>query len=144
PRRSDGLRDVQPGALLDRRGGESERSVVNRAGPVRRGRDARVRRGVPPCRSALGNRHSRAVLRLRGRDVGLHGCRVFRRWTNAARAAGHRDRSPGELTAARAPMWCQTVSRRSRFELRAWEAVYNTIWPHQALGYLTPAEYLRL
>ena len=27
-------------------------------------------------------------------------------------------------------------------ELRAWEAVYNTIRPHQALGYLTPAEYL--
>ena len=26
--------------------------------------------------------------------------------------------------------------------LRAWEAVYNTIRPHQALGYLTPAEYL--
>jgi putative transposase len=27
-------------------------------------------------------------------------------------------------------------------ELRAWETVYNTISPHQALGYLTPAEYL--
>lgn len=27
-------------------------------------------------------------------------------------------------------------------ELRAWEIVYNTIRPHQALGYLTPAEYL--
>jgi transposase InsO family protein len=26
--------------------------------------------------------------------------------------------------------------------LRTWEAVYNTIRPHQALGYLTPAEYL--
>lgn len=26
--------------------------------------------------------------------------------------------------------------------LLAWEAVYNTIRPHQALGYLTPAEYL--
>jgi transposase InsO family protein len=26
--------------------------------------------------------------------------------------------------------------------LRAWETVYNTIRPHQALGYLTPAEYL--
>jgi transposase InsO family protein len=26
--------------------------------------------------------------------------------------------------------------------LRAWELVYNTIRPHQALGYLTPAEYL--
>ncbi len=27
-------------------------------------------------------------------------------------------------------------------ELRAWEATYNTIRPHQALGYLTPAEFL--
>ncbi len=27
-------------------------------------------------------------------------------------------------------------------ELRAWEIVYNMIRPHQALGYLTPAEYL--
>ena len=27
-------------------------------------------------------------------------------------------------------------------ELRAWEIVYNTIRPHQALGYLTPAECL--
>jgi transposase InsO family protein len=26
--------------------------------------------------------------------------------------------------------------------LRAWEEVYNTVRPHQALGYLTPAEYL--
>ena len=26
--------------------------------------------------------------------------------------------------------------------LRDWETVYNTIRPHQALGYLTPAEYL--
>jgi len=29
-----------------------------------------------------------------------------------------------------------------RTGLRAWETVYNTIRPHQALGYLTPAEYL--
>jgi len=29
-----------------------------------------------------------------------------------------------------------------QLELRAWETVYNTIRPHQALGYLTPAEYL--
>jgi putative transposase len=27
-------------------------------------------------------------------------------------------------------------------ELRAWETVYNTIRPHQSLGYQTPAEYL--
>lgn len=27
-------------------------------------------------------------------------------------------------------------------ELRVWETVYNTIRPHQALGYRTPAEYL--
>jgi transposase InsO family protein len=29
-----------------------------------------------------------------------------------------------------------------RVELRAWEIVYNTVRPHQALGYRTPAEYL--
>lgn len=27
-------------------------------------------------------------------------------------------------------------------ELRAWETVYNTVRPHQALGYLTPREFL--
>ncbi|MCL4459104.1 MAG: integrase core domain-containing protein, partial [Chloroflexi bacterium] len=27
-------------------------------------------------------------------------------------------------------------------ELRAWEKAYNTIWPHQALDYLTPKEFL--
>lgn len=27
-------------------------------------------------------------------------------------------------------------------QLRAWETVYNTIRPHQALGYLTPLEYI--
>jgi transposase InsO family protein len=27
-------------------------------------------------------------------------------------------------------------------ELHAWETVYNTVRPHQALGYLTPAEFL--
>jgi transposase InsO family protein len=27
-------------------------------------------------------------------------------------------------------------------ELRVWEMVYNRVRPHQALGYLTPAEYL--
>lgn len=29
-----------------------------------------------------------------------------------------------------------------RLELRVWETVYSTIRPHQALGYLTPADYL--
>jgi putative transposase len=28
-------------------------------------------------------------------------------------------------------------------EIRAWERVYNTVRPHQALGYLTPLEFLR-
>ena len=27
-------------------------------------------------------------------------------------------------------------------ELQAWEQVYNTVRPHQALGYLTPHEFL--
>ncbi|MBI3621338.1 MAG: transposase [Nitrospirae bacterium] len=26
--------------------------------------------------------------------------------------------------------------------MHQWEHVYNTVRPHQALGYLTPAEYL--
>lgn len=30
-----------------------------------------------------------------------------------------------------------------RAELAAWESVYNTVRPHQALGYLTPEEYVR-
>jgi putative transposase len=29
-----------------------------------------------------------------------------------------------------------------RLALAAWETVYNTVRPHRALGYLTPAEYL--
>jgi len=28
-----------------------------------------------------------------------------------------------------------------RERLRAWETVYNTVWPHQALGQLTPSEF---
>ncbi len=28
-------------------------------------------------------------------------------------------------------------------EARAWERIYNTVRPHQALGYLTPLEFLR-
>ena len=27
-------------------------------------------------------------------------------------------------------------------DLRAWECIYNTVRPHQALGYLTPLEFL--
>ena len=27
-------------------------------------------------------------------------------------------------------------------ELLAWERTYNTVRPHQALGYLTPAQFL--
>jgi transposase InsO family protein len=29
-------------------------------------------------------------------------------------------------------------------ELRRWEKIYNTVRPHQALGYLTPLQFLRL
>jgi transposase InsO family protein len=28
-------------------------------------------------------------------------------------------------------------------ELRQWEKIYNTVRPHQALGYLTPLHFLR-
>jgi transposase InsO family protein len=34
-----------------------------------------------------------------------------------------------------------TVAELNR-ELRAWETIYNTVRPHQALGYLTPQEFL--
>jgi len=36
--------------------------------------------------------------------------------------------------------WTVTALNR---EARAWERVYNTIRPHQALGYLTPLQFLR-
>ena len=29
-------------------------------------------------------------------------------------------------------------------ELRQWEKIYNTVRPHQALGYLTPQQFLDL
>ncbi len=35
-----------------------------------------------------------------------------------------------------------TVAGLNR-EVRAWERIYNTVRPHQALGYLTPLEFLR-
>jgi transposase InsO family protein len=28
-------------------------------------------------------------------------------------------------------------------QLRAWEEIYNTVRPHQALGYLTPQQFVR-
>ena len=28
-------------------------------------------------------------------------------------------------------------------DLRHWEKIYNTVRPHQALGYLTPLQFLR-
>jgi len=28
-------------------------------------------------------------------------------------------------------------------KLQAWERIYNTVRPHQALGYLTPQQFLR-
>lgn len=35
-----------------------------------------------------------------------------------------------------------TETESMRQELRQWETVYNTVRPHQALGYLTPCEYI--
>ncbi len=35
-----------------------------------------------------------------------------------------------------------TVERLNQ-QLRAWETVYNTVRPHQALGYLTPQQFIR-
>jgi putative transposase len=39
---------------------------------------------------------------------------------------------------------CDTEVEPMRADLRAWEHTYNTIRPHQALGYLTPLEYVTL
>jgi putative transposase len=39
---------------------------------------------------------------------------------------------------------CDTEVEPMRQDLRAWEEVYNTIRPHQALDYLTPLEYVTL
>ena len=39
---------------------------------------------------------------------------------------------------------CDTEVEPMRADLRAWEEVYNTIRPHQALDYLTPLEYVTL
>lgn len=64
-------------------------------------------------------------------------------------------RAPGEAGRWRAPCADRTHTEDScevtdappdlaarQAELAAWEVCYNTIRPHQALGYLTPAEYL--
>lgn len=39
---------------------------------------------------------------------------------------------------------CDTEVESMREDLREWEHTYNTIRPHQALGYLTPLEYVTL
>jgi putative transposase len=39
---------------------------------------------------------------------------------------------------------CDTEVQAMRADLLAWETVYNTIRPHQALGYLTPLKYVTL
>lgn len=39
---------------------------------------------------------------------------------------------------------CDTEVESMREDLREWENVYNTIRPHQALGYKTPLEYVTL
>ena len=38
---------------------------------------------------------------------------------------------------------CSLEMRKLNRELRHWEMIYNTIRPHQALGYLTPQQFLR-
>ncbi|MCD6599806.1 MAG: integrase core domain-containing protein [Dehalococcoidia bacterium] len=37
---------------------------------------------------------------------------------------------------------CQLQYTRAKSALLSWENVYNTIRPHQALGYLTPQEFV--
>ena len=37
---------------------------------------------------------------------------------------------------------CSLELKTLNRELRAWERIYNTVRPHQALGYLTPHQFL--
>lgn len=39
---------------------------------------------------------------------------------------------------------CSLEMKRLNRELRQWEKIYNTVRPHQALGYLTPLQFLRV
>jgi putative transposase len=39
---------------------------------------------------------------------------------------------------------CSLEMKKLNRELRQWEKIYNTVRPHQALGYLTPLQLLRL
>ncbi|MFC1932442.1 integrase core domain-containing protein [Chloroflexota bacterium] len=39
-------------------------------------------------------------------------------------------------------MFIRTLENREDVELLEWEQVYNTVRPHQALGYLTPLKFL--
>jgi transposase InsO family protein len=38
---------------------------------------------------------------------------------------------------------CSLEMKKLNRELRQWERIYNTVRPHQALGYLTPLQFLR-
>ena len=38
---------------------------------------------------------------------------------------------------------CSLEMNQLNRELRHWEKIYNTVRPHQALGYLTPLQFLR-
>ncbi len=37
---------------------------------------------------------------------------------------------------------CSLEMKKLNRELRQWEQIYNTVRPHQALGYLTPQQFL--
>ena len=38
---------------------------------------------------------------------------------------------------------CSLEMKTPNRELRQWEKIYNTVRPHQSLGYLTPQQFLR-
>jgi putative transposase len=38
---------------------------------------------------------------------------------------------------------CSPEMKKLNCELRPWEKIYNTVRPHQALGYLTPLQFLQ-
>ena len=37
---------------------------------------------------------------------------------------------------------CSLEMKKLNRELRQWERIYNTVRPHQSLGYLTPQQFL--
>ena len=76
PGRGDRLRDAQPGALFGRGGELAAGPVIDGAGPLRRGRDRRVHRGVARRRGPRQHEHRLPALRLQRGAGGEPGARA--------------------------------------------------------------------